>query len=601
VEPHHDPHTDGDSSTKLVRSRYAITLLIVLFFAWPSISPDNKDFGESTSAHLPGHATAELAAVAAAMPLVAKRARPLIADSDPDPRFALEHVRPLLVDAGTSMDEMNGRDGPQADIALAIFIAAMLLAMQARCYTGTPALPPGRSAAAAMLSPASAILKHARPPLVDTGVSPAPQQIASYTSTGLDAPRFAEIAVGPGLSQTADADSRTWSPQQVASSPGGAAVKRRSISISLLTGRAAQIGAKSHTRLLRRRATVVDTTGGRAHAFAATANTDDPAMGFTLSLKHVDRLPWIDSPPSDRSTLSPAALSPLQLAVSSPLQLAASPPLLRVASTPVHSPVSSLSSKGKEVEVAADAANFFPEETALELARAKAPLSAVYTSTEQCAVAAATRFMLAMTAPDRAATLELLKPTISFFRGSSPMSAVCTGAEQCAVAAATRFVLVKTVPNIVVALESLEPVRSVTQDSSALVCRSLESACTEAFRPDQPSASAFFFREQVSASSHPLAIIADSCFFEETEYDSDSTSVVDYRQLPSVDDSLALGGGGGGTGKLKDKLRAPLLRVKASISSLAGSKRESLGEPVDRVSTTSLSSVKTVVRKMSRL
>ncbi|KAJ2458633.1 hypothetical protein GGF42_001952 [Coemansia sp. RSA 2424] len=529
------------------------------------------------------------------MPLVAKRARPLIADGDPDPRFALEHVRPLLVDAGTSMDEMNVRDGPQADIALAIFIAAMLLATQARCYAGTPALPLGRNASAAMLSPASAILKHARPALVDAGVSPAPQQTAaSYTSTGLDAPRFAEIAVGPGVPQTADAGSRTWSPQQVASLPGGAAVKRRSISISLLTGRAAQLGAKSHTRLLRRRATVVDTIGGRAQVAAATANTDDPAMGFTLSLKHADRLSWIDSPPSDRSTLSPAA--------SSPLQLAASPPLLLVASTPVHSPVSSLSFKGKEVEVAADAANFFPEETALELARAKAPLSAVYTSTEQCAVAAATRFMLAMTAPDRAATLELLKPTISFLRGSSPRSAVCTGAEQCAVAAATRFVLVKTVPNIVVALESLEPVRSVTQDSSALVCRSLESTCTEAFCPDQPSASAFFFGEQVSVSSHPLAIIADSRFVEETEYDSDSTSVVDYRQLPSVDDALALGGGGGGsTGKFKDKLRAPLLRVKASISSLAGSKRASLGEPVDRVSTTSLSSVKTVVRKMSRL
>ncbi|KAJ2505229.1 hypothetical protein IWW47_002142 [Coemansia sp. RSA 2052] len=526
------------------------------------------------------------------MPLVAKRARPLIADGDPDPRSALEHVRPLLVDAGTSMDEVNARDGPQADIALAICIAAMLLATQARCYAGTPALPPGRSTSAAMLLPASAILKHARPALVDAGVSPAPQQTA-YTNTGLDAPRFAEIAVGPGLSQTADAGSRTWSPRQVASSPGGAAVKRRSISISLLTGRTAQIGDKSHTRLLRRRATVVDTIGGCAHAFAATANTDDLAMGFTLSLKHADRLSWIDSPPSDRSTLSPAA--------SSLLQLAASPPLLLVASTPVHSPVSNLSSKGKEVEVAADAANFFPEETALELAHAKAPLSAVYASTEQCAVAAATRFMLAMTAPDRAATLELLKPTISFLRGSSPMSAVCTSAEQCAVAAATRFVLVKTVPNIVVALESLEPVRSVTQDSSALVCRSLESACIEAFRPDQPSASAFFFREQGSVSPHPLAIIADSRFVEETEYDSDSTSVVDYRQPPSVDDSLALGGGGGSTGKFKDKLRAPLLRVKASISSLAGSKGASLGKPVDRASTTSLSSVKTVVRKMSRL
>ncbi|KAJ2329697.1 hypothetical protein GGI00_003881, partial [Coemansia sp. RSA 2681] len=326
IEPHHDPHTNGDNSTKIACSRYAIALLIVLFFAWPSISPDNKDFGESTSAHLPGHATAELAAVATAMPLVAKRARPLIADGDPGPRSALEHVRPLLVDAGTSMDEMNVRDGSQADIALAIFIAAMLLATQARCYAGTPVLPLGRSASAAMLPPASAILKHARPALVDVGVSPAPQQTTSYTSTGLDAPRFTEIAVGPGLPQTADAGSRTRSPQQVASSPGGAAVKRRSISISLLTGRAAQLGAKSHTRLLRRRATVVDTTGGRAQVAAATANTDDPAMSFTLSLKHVDRLSWIDSPPSDRSTLSPAALSPLQLA--------ASPPRLLVASTP---------------------------------------------------------------------------------------------------------------------------------------------------------------------------------------------------------------------------------------------------------------------------
>ncbi|KAJ2456759.1 hypothetical protein GGF42_003075 [Coemansia sp. RSA 2424] len=490
------------------------------------------------SAHLPGHATVDLSAVTTATLLVAKRARPLITDGDPDPPSALEHVRPLLVDAGTSMDEVNVRDGPQADIALAICIAAMLLATQAQCYVGSPALPPGRSTPAAMLPPASAVLAHARPALVDVGVSPAPSQTA-YASTGLDAPHFAEIAVGPGFSQTADAGSQTWSPQQVASSPNSAAAKRRSINIALLTGRAAQIGDKSPTRLLRRRATVVDTTGGRAQVVATTtANTDDPAMGFTLSLKHANRLSWIDSPPSDQSTLSPAASSPLPLA----------------ASSPAHSPVSSTSSKGKEVEVAADAANFFPEETALELARAKAPLSAVYASTEQCAVAAATRSMLVTTAPDRAAPRELLKPAVSLAQGSP-----------------------------------------------ALVCRSLESACTKAFRPDQPRASAFFFREQVSASSPPLAIIADSRFVEETEYDSDSTSVVDYRQPPSVNDSLALGGGSGGTGKLKDKLRAPLLRVKASISSLAGSKGASLREPVDRVSTTSLSPVKTVVRKMSRL
>ncbi|KAJ2741849.1 hypothetical protein GGI20_004901 [Coemansia sp. BCRC 34301] len=206
----------------------------------------------------------------------------------------------------------------------------------------------------------AAVSALSRPTLVDTGVD---ALLTTTTSTGLDALLIATMSTGFNVPRTANAGTQTCSSQFIASSlmPTSTSAKRRSIDLSRLTLHSALSGASSPVLPLRRR--------------AASADECNPAMRIILV-----------------SRLSPANI-PVAAAM------------------PAHCPAPSPSSEGEESVVAANVTDPFPEETALEVAGAKAsPPVAVDTSTEQRAVAAAVGFVLVETATSGEVALESLEP-----------------------------------------------------------------------------------------------------------------------------------------------------------------------------------------------
>ncbi|KAJ2744324.1 hypothetical protein GGI20_003051 [Coemansia sp. BCRC 34301] len=377
----------------------------------------------------------------------------------------------LLVVATDPPDEQRA-DGhnvvhTRAHFAIAIFAVAIHFA-NAISDKRKLACPPLASTKTARLALVDAVSALSRSALVDTGVD-APLTVT--TSTGFNVPR------------TADAGTQTCSSQFITPSltPTSTSAKRRSIDLSRLTPHSALSGASSPVLPLRRR----------------SASADECSLAMRIIL--VDRL-------------SPANI-PVAIAM------------------PAHCPAPSPSSDGEESVVAANTTEPFPEETALEVAGAKAP----------------------------------------------PPVAVNTSTEQRAVAAAVSFVLVETAPGGEMALESLEPARPIAQDPSAVICKSLASTCTKAFRPNEPKD---FGLCRQSSISTPTKI-------EDSEYDSDSSTVKVRRDLPSIGDFSVHGSIY--KMSLRDKLKSGLVRTKASFTSLrrdrATALEQAAGPEVELVST----------------